>query len=725
MNAEITQYMKELENVTKDPSILTADQINSEINVVYKVIGMTSTADTSSMTTAEKKELEEVALKVKDILKILSDAKKAIDLTAREKTSKKKQTPFKTNDVAEAKATNVVDIKEISKEELLNEQKVVTPVPETEKEIPAPVVEEVKEIPAPVKNEITPEEERREDANSVGWEDKEYQIPAPAPEEKIPEPVVEKEIPAPQAQMFPENSKVERPVKPTSPKPVTPPVLQNANHVPVEEKKEDISILSDEEEAEVIVVDEEKLKKEREQAQEEYYKASKEYNEIVDELSKPFDGDDDIDIVDYQIKESEDETKEKKESLRIETEEERKAREAEIDETFQNLPEEFHLMNIKKVNRTKISDTLKEISKLNTDSIDIKKTNFVEYDVNDKQMVKEYVRSHNDQVASPKVSRIALLMSGHYEEITAFGNMDMFAIARAVNNSDISFAQRENEILHQIYDHVKYVSYSKTKPDFSTWAKNIMYPDLQSLYYAVYDANSTGQNTYNFRCPYCNEVISVTRKNSELSVAVPKELTETELEGFITTKEVRDVNFTKLSKWAHNVIIKKKLPITNNIINYAIPTVQDYLTTISIAEQINANRDFDTSAISKVDELSNLGTSEEDIVLRDNITRMLAYLYVKEMGILTRVEGTKSFRYIGTRSKADIISYINEYSIDDYNSLFEGQDVTDIMSKTAARYYLQNVPCNNEKCGKNIKFVGIDPKDIFFFKIGEARDSMI
>ena len=716
MNAEITQYMKELEAVTQDPSILTADQIDSEINVVYKVIGMTSTADTSNMTTAEKKELEKVALKVKDILKVLSDAKKAIDLTTREKTSKKKQIPFKTNDVAEAKATNVVDTKEVSKEELLNEQKVT---PEVEKEIPAPVVEEVKEIPAPVKDEITPEEERREDANSVGWEDKEYQIPAPATEEKIPEPVVEKEIPAPQpqAQMFPENSKVERPVKPASPKPVAP--------APVEEKKEDISILSDEEEAEVIVVDEEKLKKEREQAQEEYDKASKEYDEIVDELSKPFDGDDDIDIVDYQVKESEDESNEKKESLRIETEEERKAREAEIDETFQNLPEEFHLMNIKKVNRTKISDTLKEISKLNTDSIDIKKTNFVEYDVNDKQMVKEYVRSHNDQVASPKVSRIALLMSGHYEEITAFGNMDMFAIARAVNNSDISFAQRENEILHQIYDHVKYVSYSKTKPDFSTWAKNIMYPDLQSLYYAVYDANSTGQNTYNFRCPYCGEVISVTRKNSELSVAVPKELTETELEGFITTKEVRDVNFTKLSKWAHSVIIKKKLPITNNIINYAIPTVQDYLTTISVAEQINSGRDFDTSAISRVDELSNLGTSEEDIVLRDNITRMLAYLYVKEMGILTRVEGTKSFRYIGTRSKADIISYINEYSIDDYNSLFEGQDVTDIMSKTAARYYLQNVPCNNEKCGKNIKFVGIDPKDIFFFKIGEARDSMI
>ena len=707
MNAEITQYMKELEAVIQDPSILTAEQIDSEINTVYKVIGMTSTADTSHMTPNEKKELEDIALKVKDILKTLSDTKKAINLTTREKaTPKKKQSPFKPTDVSEAKAENVVDTKEVTKEELLNEQKV----------IPAPIVEDTREIPAPIKDEITitPEEERREDANSVG---KEYPMSAPAPEEKIPEPVVEKEIPAPQAQMFPENSKVETPVKPATPKPVTP--------TPVEEKKEDISILSDEEESEIIVVDDEKLKKEREQAQEEYVKASKEYEEIVEELSKPFDGDDDIDIVDYQVKESEDEALEKKESLQIETEEERKAREAEIDETFQNLPEEFHLMNIKKVNRTKISDTLKEISKLNTDSIDIKNTNFVEYDVNDKQMVKEYVRSHNDQVASPKVSRIALLMSGHYEEITAFGNMDMFAIARAVNNSDISFAQRENEILHQIYDHVKYVSYSKTKPDFSTWAKNIMYPDLQSLYYAVYDANSTGQNTYNFRCPYCNEVISVTRKNSELSVAVPKELTETELEGFITTKEVRDVNFTKLSKWAHSVIIKKKLPITNNIINYAIPTVQDYLTTISIAEQINASRDFDTSAIARVDELSNLGTSEEDIVLRDNITRMLAYLYVKEMGILTRVEGTKSFRYIGTRSKADIISYINEYSIDDYNSLFEGQDVTDIMSKTAARYYLQNVPCNNEKCGKNIKFVGIDPKDIFFFKIGEARDSMI
>ena len=62
MNAEITQYMKELEAVTQDPSILTVDQINSEINVVYKVVGMTSTTDTSNMTTAEKKELEDMGV---------------------------------------------------------------------------------------------------------------------------------------------------------------------------------------------------------------------------------------------------------------------------------------------------------------------------------------------------------------------------------------------------------------------------------------------------------------------------------------------------------------------------------------------------------------------------------------------------------------------------------------------------------------------------------------
>ena len=225
MNAEITQYMKELEAVIQDPSILTAEQIDSEINVVYKVIGMTSTADTSHMIPNEKKELEDIALKVKDILKTLSDTKKAINLTTREKaTPKKKQSPFKPTDVSEAKAENVVDTKEVTKEELLNEQKVI-PEPVVEKEIPAPVKEEVT---------ITPEEERREDANSVG---KEYPMPAPAPEEKIPEPVIEKEIPAPQAQMFPENSKVEHPAKPASPKPVAP--------APVEEKKENISILSD------------------------------------------------------------------------------------------------------------------------------------------------------------------------------------------------------------------------------------------------------------------------------------------------------------------------------------------------------------------------------------------------------------------------------------------------------------------------------------------------
>ena len=46
---------------------------------------------------------------------------------------------------------------------------------------------------------------------------------------------------------------------------------------------------------------------------------------------------------------------------------------------------------------------------------------------------------------------------------------------------------------------------------------------------------------------------------------------------------------------------------------------------------------------------------------------------------------------------------------------------TAVVGTLETRYFIENVTCENEKCKRNIKYIAIDPKQIFFFKIGEVR----
>ena len=63
---------------------------------------------------------------------------------------------------------------------------------------------------------------------------------------------------------------------------------------------------------------------------------------------------------------------------------------------------------------------------------------------------------------------------------------------------------------------------------------------------------------------------------------------------------------------------------------------------------------------------------------------------------------------------------LNPYDEDDYSELLRGKEVRDLITKTATRYYLQDCVCSS--CSHNIKYVSINPKQIFFFKIGEGRN---
>ena len=678
---DLESSMKELRNVVDNIDNLSLDDIKKEINLAYK---LGASPETSSGLEANPS----YAAELENILSTLIN---------------------KSNELKKS-AENIVttDLKNIEEQQTQ---------PAEEKTIPKPQVD------------ITPEEERLEDANSVGME-----IGKPEISEEdlnsiqLEEPVEEKEdIPAVKHSEstadFTPNEEIGRvipkPVKeePAEEMPKQVPVGSN-NHPVEEEKKESIVIDEPSEEKMDIIVDDKKKEAETDENAKKEEAILEEINDIF--TAKPFDGDDD-ETVESTPDENDNTTAE---TLDIQTKDDvEKERIKKLDEEY-SAPKDVDLHNVKSVSRKKISDILKSLSKLDTSHVDVEKIEMFDFNLDDNDLRKSYLTTRNDMISAPKISRIALLMSGHYEEIAAYGNSDQIGVERVIFSDNHRFVDKERILLESIHAHVNYVSYAKEKPDFDTWARNIKLPDMMSLYFGVYDANSTGPNHYIFDCPYCGTELDVNKRNPELTVGVPKEfdMKSDELEKFITNKDLMNMDSTPLAKWAETKVIRKMLPNSCIIVDFAVPTVYDYLETITTLERINQRDMGGRLNLSILDDF-NIDPSqvEDEESLIEDLNRIQMYIYIKDIGIPTKVGDGNKYRYIKLTNKADIIEHINALDADDYNELLSGEAINDLITKTSTRYYLTDCKCSNEKCGKNIKFVSINPKQIFFFKIGEGR----
>jgi len=524
----------------------------------------------------------------------------------------------------------------------------------------------------------------------------------------------ERMIPPPHLDEFPVTTEEEqsKPVEKEKAIPKQIPIPSPEVDRPVVEKPK-IEIVEPDNDSENIIVqttdhaEEEKAENKKDASSDIY----SDFEEIF--TPKPFDGDDD-DLLeaaeeDLPKQKLEPQTKAEVEAERIK----------EIEEEYSSIPEDTQVLNVKSISRKKISDTIKSLSGLDTSGLDIQKLEMFDFNVDDQSIRRDYLKTRNDMISAPKISRIALLMSGHYQEISAYGNYDLISVERNIYSQQLSFVDKERLLLESIYAHVNYVSYSKEKPDFDTWAKNIYYPDIASLYFGVYDANSVGANHYLFDCPFCGKEVSINRKNAELTVGVPKELSKNDLEAFITNKDIMSIDASNLAKWAKTTVVRKMLPNSKIVVDFAVPSIFEYLTSIFTLHKINQRDLGGRLDLSIIDGLSATTEEEQEQQIED-FNRIMACIYIRQIGIPTRVEGTGRYRYISITSKADIIEHINGFDEDDYSELLRGKDVRELITKTATRYYLQDCKCPS--CSHNIKYVSINPKQIFFFKIGEGRN---
>ncbi len=118
----------------------------------------------------------------------------------------------------------------------------------------------------------------------------------------------------------------------------------------------------------------------------------------------------------------------------------------------------------KVISRKRENPTLAMLRKFDPKKFDLSKISVFDYDGSDEAFRKEYITSRDNMMAAPRVSRIALLMSGHYEEIAACGNFDFTSIGRTLTDGAIDFVDREVFLYNFIYSKIMYCSYARSVP---------------------------------------------------------------------------------------------------------------------------------------------------------------------------------------------------------------------------------------------------------------------
>jgi hypothetical protein len=391
-------------------------------------------------------------------------------------------------------------------------------------------------------------------------------------------------------------------------------------------------------------------------------------------------------------------------------------------ESIETLPEDLIETSVKSISRNKTYGFKAKLQKKNIDEKTVSNIKLFAYNENDENLRKEYLDSHNNMISAPHVSRVMLLMSGYFIEISSYGNWDTISLERIMRNKSTDFVDKEIAILNSIYNHIVYFSYTQTKPAFEDWLSTVKFPDYEILFYGLFDANYDGINYFRLTCPYCgNDDIVVGKENKDLVVALDKSYTKESLIEQITTREMNKLDTNSvLPKWANTTRIRVMTQNTKILFEYGVPTLFDYLQMLTTARRISLrdNKPLDLSKI--LDPES------------DEYSRLLLYLYIKTVGIPSPVYGNPekpkeatSYKYIGLTNKADIIEAINAIDIDDYSMLLTSDPVRELLTKRSVYYFVKDTKCTNENCNKIIKYVNLDPRTIFFSRITEATKTLM
>jgi hypothetical protein len=391
-----------------------------------------------------------------------------------------------------------------------------------------------------------------------------------------------------------------------------------------------------------------------------------------------------------------------------------------------------NIENIKKSSPVKIGSTgskksIKKISSFNPGN-NIK---VVEDDDYQRAVVEQYItKTSSETFTGPKsVTRVILPYSGIYLDISSYTNNEMLGIHRST--TEISFVEKIEKELYSAWEHTVNNSFKK-KMEFDEWLRNIKYPDLWCIYWAIYNVNHPGINTYTSKCDYCSEIFEEKRDNYNISYVSENSENDINQDVINKIRNGADREVIKSYKIASTLIEKEGyLPDKKFKVFHGMPNMEDVLVFLKYLKvDLEESDELIQHVLYPISSL-NLNRFK---LSKSTVSKILYYKYI----MYTKKVYAPVFETIKpttgeTKSKIKatyvnvlpimIYPLINSLSKEDFKELVKSKALKKLMIKEGIHFRLKDSVC--PVCKKKQIITVLDMRDILFIRAEALTDFLM
>lgn len=365
----------------------------------------------------------------------------------------------------------------------------------------------------------------------------------------------------------------------------------------------------------------------------------------------------------------------------------------------EDASDEFYLAPLSGIVKTQTNKYLKLLRKVDINAADIV---VEEFDGNDQQFKIAYQDSSRNLLATPRLARVPIVLSGYHAEIASFSHTDIISVARNLDDSD--FVRRTELICNAIYQHI--TTTSRGDLTYEEWIEVTKWPDIEPFFFGIYTATYPGENPYDITCETCKHEFMVSVNNDDLAFISSKLIRPNDLQVIMAGS---DAAIKQLPIWqkANQDPIPHTLKGSRIYVAFKMPSIKEFIATIRAIQVTSAQgTGFVTENI------------EEPKNIEYKFLRVYPYIDCVALPVVIDVEDEttgkirKEIRYRGTRDRLAIAGMINQLSQEDFDSLLDLQEVIDLVNLRGLQFSIKAMECPN--CHTHISSIPLRIRDIFF-----------
>lgn len=358
------------------------------------------------------------------------------------------------------------------------------------------------------------------------------------------------------------------------------------------------------------------------------------------------------------------------------------------------------LISVKGASRVATNSYIKSLKKFNPNPDEIV---IEDLETMNQDFQKAYIESRNNLLSAPRAVRVPFLMSGYHADMSAFSHSDTTGLSRQLSNGD--YLQRFEFIINTIYEHI--LSTSVGDISFEEWIKITKMPDLESGYFGLHHATWPGIQKYRIRCFSCNGSFSLDVDNDDLAYISGKFVREQDVKTIMSGNDSA-IRKTLLWKKANpEKPLRHRTNDTKIVFEFSIPSIEDYINTLR--------------ALQSSDKFEDIANIEDPSSPEFPFLRVYPYINRVAFPIIRTSqddETKKIVNYRGSYSREIVVGAVNNLSSAEFDGLFEGQDVVDIINMNSIRYAIKPTKCPH--CNSNIRAVPVNLQNTFFTRVRET-----